>query len=87
MGPGQLIGDAGMSITERGWLPDATMRWGIRWLCAQRLRAEHCSSASPHGYDRTVGSSFTCSATANWLTPSKKKGQATGWGAISSLAD
>ena len=25
---------------ERGWLPDAALRWGMRRLCAQRLVEE-----------------------------------------------
>ena len=29
-----------MKWIERGWLPDAITRWGIRRLCAQRLREE-----------------------------------------------
>jgi len=30
---------------ERGWLPDAAIRFGIRRLCAQRLREEQASDA------------------------------------------
>lgn len=33
--------EAGLTgLAERGWLPDAALRWGIRRLCAQRLREE-----------------------------------------------
>ncbi|HEX3125436.1 MAG TPA: class I SAM-dependent methyltransferase, partial [Rhodanobacteraceae bacterium] len=30
-----------IALAERGWLPDALIRLGIRRLCAQRLREEH----------------------------------------------
>jgi cyclopropane-fatty-acyl-phospholipid synthase len=30
----------GVELMERGWLPDVVVRWGIRRLCAQRLREE-----------------------------------------------
>jgi len=40
MKPAQSMVDAGMSLVERGWVPDAPMRWAIRRLCAQRLRTE-----------------------------------------------
>ncbi|KRG70594.1 class I SAM-dependent methyltransferase [Pseudoxanthomonas dokdonensis] len=29
-----------LGAAERGWIPDAVLRWGIRRLCAQRLREE-----------------------------------------------
>ena len=29
-----------MALAERGWVPDAAIRWGIRRLCAERLRLE-----------------------------------------------
>lgn len=29
-----------LGLAERGWLPDAAIRAGIRRLCAQRLRDE-----------------------------------------------
>jgi cyclopropane-fatty-acyl-phospholipid synthase len=31
---------------ERGWFPDAAIRFGIRRLCAQRLREEHADDAA-----------------------------------------
>jgi cyclopropane-fatty-acyl-phospholipid synthase len=37
------VADAETGLTgwaERGWLPDAALRWGIRRLCAQRLEEE-----------------------------------------------
>lgn len=40
MKPVQSVVHAGMCVVERGWLPDAPMRWAIRQLCAQRLKAE-----------------------------------------------
>jgi cyclopropane-fatty-acyl-phospholipid synthase len=39
----QSIADGAMNLVERGWLPDVAIRWGIRRLCAQRLRAERRS--------------------------------------------
>jgi cyclopropane-fatty-acyl-phospholipid synthase len=32
-----------LGLAERGWLPDAVLRSGIRRLCAQRLRDEHAT--------------------------------------------
>ena len=29
-----------LGLAERGWLPDAALRAGIRRLCAQRLKEE-----------------------------------------------
>lgn len=34
-----------MGLAERGWLPDAAVRWGIRRLLAQRLRDEAAGGA------------------------------------------
>jgi len=34
-----------ISLAERGWLPDALIRFGIRRMCAQRLREEHAGDA------------------------------------------
>jgi cyclopropane-fatty-acyl-phospholipid synthase len=39
--PGGLLG-----LAERGLLPDSLIRFGIRRLCAQRLREEHAGNAS-----------------------------------------
>lgn len=36
-----------IGLAERGWLPDALIRFGIRRLCAQRLRDEHGGEAAP----------------------------------------
>ncbi len=30
-----------IELCERGWVPDPLLRWGIRRLCRERLRAEH----------------------------------------------
>ncbi|MEZ5454753.1 MAG: cyclopropane-fatty-acyl-phospholipid synthase family protein [Lysobacteraceae bacterium] len=30
-----------IELCERGWIPDPLLRWGIRRLCRERLRAEH----------------------------------------------
>lgn len=38
--------DAAIDIVERGLLPDAAMRWGVRQLCAQRLRQSRRDRAS-----------------------------------------
>lgn len=38
-------------LAERGWLPDALIRYGIRSQCAQRLRDERSGSAE-YGFER-----------------------------------
>jgi hypothetical protein len=47
-GPSALGPRPSLSIrlAERGWLPDALIRFGIRRLCAQRLREEHSDDAA-----------------------------------------
>ena len=35
-----------IGLAERGWLPDALIRFGIRRLCAQRLREERAGDAA-----------------------------------------
>ena len=38
--------DAAIDIVERGLLPDGAVRWGVRQLCAQRLRESRREGAS-----------------------------------------
>jgi cyclopropane-fatty-acyl-phospholipid synthase len=45
MTPDALVGAATGAI-ERGWVPDPAVRWGIRWLCRQRLRHEATAAAN-----------------------------------------
>lgn len=34
----------GITLAERGWIPDRLVRWGIRRLCSQRLQDERSTS-------------------------------------------